>query len=123
MKKENNTETVNEYMRALEHPLKTEIEFVRSTILNASNKIAERVKWNAPSFYYKKDMATFNLRQRNFIHLVFIFPDGLIENTSGLLEGDYIDRRMIYFQNMEDIKSKKTALEDVVREWVKLINE
>jgi hypothetical protein len=123
MKKENNTETVNEYMRALEHPLKTEIEFVRSSILNASNKIAERVKWNAPSFYYKKDMAAFNLRQRNFIHLVFIFPNGLIENTSGLLEGDYIDRRMIYFQNMEDIKSKKTALEDVVREWVKLINE
>jgi hypothetical protein len=41
---------VNEYMRALEHRLKAEMEAVRAIILNANDQITEGIKWNAPSF-------------------------------------------------------------------------
>ena len=121
-KKENNTDTVNAFMMALEHPLKAEIEEVRRIILAANDKIAERVKWTAPSFYYKEDLGAFHVRQEEFVHLMLVFPRGLITHESGLLKGNYTDRRMAYFYNMEDIESKKTALENIVNEWVKLID-
>lgn len=117
----NGTEKVNELMAQLQHPLKAEIEAVRAIILKANNKIAERVKWNAPSFYFNKDMAAFHTRATQHVHLVFVFHDGaMIRESDGLLEGDYKDRRMAYFKDMADVKAKKKALEKVVNEWVKL---
>lgn len=119
-----NIETVDEYMTKLKHHLKAEVEALRSIILNANSKIAERVKWNSPSFYYKKDLAAFNLRAVGFVHIVFVFYNGdMIHESGGLLEGDYKDRRMAKFYSMEDIISKKTLLEKVVNDWLALIDK
>jgi hypothetical protein len=113
---------VEEFMKKLEHPLKQEMELVKSIILNANYKIQERVKWNAPSFFYLKDMAAFNPRDLKKIHLIFIFHNGkMIKESEGLLEGEYKDRRMAYFYSREDIMAKKPALEKVVNKWVNLI--
>lgn len=119
----NDTEKVNELMQRLQHPLKAEIEAVRSIILQASSKMAERVKWNAPSFYYKKDMAAFHTRATRHVHLVFVFHNGAMIHDSNLLEGDYKDRRMAYFKDMADVKAKKKELERVVKAWVELHEE
>ena len=114
-------EAVDAYMNALEHPLKAEIAAVRSIIVNANSKVQERVKWNAPSFYYKDDIAAFNPRANGFVQLVFVFHRGkMIEDRLGLLEGDYKDRRLARFEDMRDIKAKKAALEQVVNRWIEL---
>lgn len=119
----NDSEAVNEYMRKLKHPLKAEMEAVRAIILKASSKVQERVKWNAPSFFYQEDLAAFNPRAKAYVHLVLLFPKGLVKEDTGLLEGNFKDRRMAYFYNMADVKSKKAALEKVVKDWVKLIDQ
>lgn len=116
-----NTATVNEYMKNLEHPLKSEMEAVRTIILQANSLISERIKWNSPSFYYKGDMAVVVPRANGKIHIVF--PNGIIINDpTGLLEGDYKDRRMAYFYDMADIKAKQAALEQIVNDWVNLMD-
>ncbi|MBK7568346.1 MAG: DUF1801 domain-containing protein [Bacteroidetes bacterium] len=115
-------ESPDSLMQASEHPLKQEIEELRIIIKNASSKIAERIKWNAPSYYYIKDMAAFNLHQEKFIQIIFIFYNGAMINDSGdLLEGKWKDRREARFYSMDDIKNKKTKLEKVVLEWIDLI--
>ena len=115
-------ESPDSLMQASEHPFKPEIEELRIIIKNASSKITERIKWNAPSYYYIKDMAAFNLHQEKFIQIIFIFYNGTMINDSGdLLEGKWKDRREARFYSMEDIKNKKTKLEKVVREWIDLI--
>jgi hypothetical protein len=117
-------EKVTDYMLKLEHPQKAEIESLREVIKNANSKITERVKWNAPSYYYKADMAAFNPRAKGFVQIIFVFPkEGMIKDTSGLLEGDWKDRRMAKFYDLEDIKSKKSALEKVVNDWVNSMEE
>ncbi|MGH6624124.1 MAG: DUF1801 domain-containing protein [Burkholderiaceae bacterium] len=114
-------EAVDAYMHALEHPLKAEIAAVRNIIVNANSKVQERVKWNAPSFYYKDDIAAFNPRANGFVQLVFVFHRGkMIEDRLGLLEGDYKDRRLARFEDMRDIRAKKAALEQVVNRWIEL---
>jgi hypothetical protein len=116
-KKLDDTPKVDAYMRALEHPLKAEIEAVRGIILGAHAGVTEGIKWNAPSFYYKGDMVVFNPRAQEYVHLVF--PNGIvIKDDTGLLEGDYIDRRMAYFRSMDEVKAKQAALENAVRSWV-----
>jgi hypothetical protein len=115
---------VNTWMAQLQHPLKAEIEVLRTIIKNANPKIAERVKWNAPSYYYKFDMAAFNPRQQSFVHLIVVFPkDTAINDSTGLLEANHKDRREVKLYSMQDIEAKKTALERIVNAWVKLVDE
>lgn len=100
-------------------PCKAEIEAVRAIIMNADAKLAERIKWNAPSFYYLKDMAAFHLRSRSFVHLIFLFPDGMdIDDSIGILEGRHVGRREIKFHGMADIEAKKPVFEKLVKDWV-----
>jgi hypothetical protein len=119
----NDTAGVNAYMRQSTHPLKAEMDAVRSIIMRANDKITERVKWNAPSFFYKLDMAAFNPRATDCVQVVFVFHDGaMLDERFGLLEGDSPDRRVAKFYDMADIASKKAALERVVNSWVKFID-
>jgi hypothetical protein len=115
------TEAVDDYMRNLDHPMKAEIEALRSIILNANPKVQERVKWNAPSFYYKDDIAAFHPRAKGYVHIVFVFHRGkMIEDGLGVLEGDYKDRRMAKFHDMADIEARREALERIINQWVEM---
>lgn len=114
-------EVVDAYMRDLDHPFKAEIEAVRRIILGASDKLAERIKWNAPSFYYKEDFGAFNLRANEFAHLILLFPGGAgMDDRTGLLEGKHKDRREAKFHGMDDVKSKQGSLQKLVKRWVAL---
>ena len=113
-------EQVQMYMDKLEHPLKEEIEAVRKIIkLNA--KIAERIKWSAPSYRYKEDLVTFHLRPINHIHLVFHHPK-IVEIKSALLEGDYKDRRMMYLRSMKEIKAHAKELRQIINHLITFID-
>lgn len=114
------TDKVDEFLENLSHPLKAEVEAVRSIIKGVDKNIAEEIKWNAPSFNYKGEyLVTFNLRETERIHLVFHNPR-IPEVKSALLEGNYKDRRMLYLTDMDDIQAKKTALEKILKQLIKL---
>ena len=122
LKTYNDTAYVNEFMSKFEHPFKAEIEAIRAIILKADSHITEGIKWNAPNFYYKGDMVVFTPHIKTYVHMVF--PNGVvIDDDTGLLEGDYIDRRMAHFHSMDDIQAKKDALEKVVRRWIELMDQ
>lgn len=113
---------VDDFMRDLDHPLKAEVQAVREIIQGVSPAITEEIKWNAPTFSYQGYLVTFNLHATDRVHLVFhngvILPD-----PTGLLEGDYKDRRMAYLQDMDDVEAKKAALQDLVRSWITLMDQ
>lgn len=114
------SDKVDEFLRDIRHPLTAEVEAVRSIIKGVNKDINEEIKWKAPSFNYKGEyLVTFNLRETKRIHLVFHNPN-IPMIKSRLLEGDYKDRRMTYFSDMNDIKSKKTELEKILKQLIKL---
>jgi uncharacterized protein YdhG (YjbR/CyaY superfamily) len=126
MKKSNakpdNTEQVNEFMAKLDHPFKAEVQMIREIIKNVDNDITEQIKWKAPSFSYKGEyLVTFNLWEKRKIHLVFHNP-AISKVKSKLLEGDYEHRRMTYFSDENDIRAKKKALENTLRDLIQLQN-
>src|SRR5689334_8979559 len=77
--KPSDEEHVANYMRDLKHPLKAEMEELRKIIKGVDKRIGERIKWNAPSYYYVQDMVTFgpsrpNAPNGNKLLLVFHHP-------------------------------------------------
>lgn len=113
-------EKVMAYLQQLDHPLKPEIEQLRTIVKSAHPQISERIKWNAPSYYTSADLLTFNLRPTQHVHLVFHHP-AIVQIQSPLLEGDYKDRRMAYFANMEAVLAHQPELERIVKEYVSLV--
>ena len=113
------------FLRDLDHPLKTEIEAVRTIILGADPAIGELIKWKAPTFRAADDFATVNLRSTDSLQLIFHtgakVKDGAgpkVEDPAGLLKWLAKDRAMVTLGTGEDIALRRSALEALVRAWI-----
>ncbi len=115
------TKVVDEFFDKLDNPLKEEMKKVREIILGANDKITESIKWSAPSFAYKDNMCTFNPRAKKFVNLTF-HKGALINDDSGLLEGDKPEARVARFYDLDDVMAKKEKLEAVVNKWVETMD-
>ncbi|MBK5277315.1 MAG: DUF1801 domain-containing protein [Bacteroidia bacterium] len=128
------TEQVTAHIARLDPSVGKIVEALRQIILRTDKAIGERIKWNNPSFYYAGEMKSFDPKEYNREIAVFnlfksrimlVFPSGAkVKNATGLLEGEYKDgRRVTIFKDIKDVKSKANALQDVIREWLKLIDK
>jgi len=122
-------------MKALEHPMKDAASALRQIILSTGKTIGEEIFWNAPAFFYtgemkpfepkeyKRYIVGFNFYKKDCIRLIFL-TGAKLNDTSGLLEGDYADgRRLAVFYSMEDVKSKEKNLQKLVKKWLKLVDK
>lgn len=115
---------VDVYMKALKHPRKSEISALRAIIKKSSNKISERIKWNAPSYHYNGvDMAAFNPWSKTSAQLIMLFPRGMVKDPDKLLLGEWKGRRMMEFSSMKEVKEKQLALTKIIKAWVRTIEE
>jgi len=82
-------EQVKEWMDDLDPDLKSSINAVRKIIKSAGPQLSERIKWNAPSYYYKEDIVTFGpVKAKDKLILVFHHPNIVkIRSAPGELQG------------------------------------
>lgn len=121
-KKTTDEEQVAAYMNKLDAETKSEIDAVRKIIRKASAKLNERVKWNAPSYYYKDDIVTFGPYRTQKLLLVFHHPS-VVKIKSPLLEGDYKDRRLVRFKNKSEADKNKKELARIIKEIINMIDK
>ncbi|MEO6330716.1 MAG: DUF1801 domain-containing protein [Ginsengibacter sp.] len=121
-KKSSDEEQVSLYLNKLEPSVRDEINAVRKIINDAAPQLNERIKWNAPSYYYKDDILTFGPYKTGKILLVFHHPF-VIKIESELLEGNYKDRRLVYFKNKTEAKKHKKELSGIINGIMKLIDK
>jgi hypothetical protein len=108
---------VDDWMANADNPFKDLWEIIRRTILNTDSKMEEDIKWGAPTFMYKGNLATFNPRAKKFVNLTF-HTGATINDPEGVLEGDAAEARVLRVANEEEFNSKKSGLESVVRNWI-----
>ncbi|WDF77789.1 DUF1801 domain-containing protein [Mucilaginibacter sp. AW1-7] len=128
-----NAQLVTEYIEKLDAPVAQIVQAIRQIVLNVDPEIGEEIKWNAPSFLYTGEMKPFNPKEyKRYImvmnlhkRILLVFPSGAkVNDTSGLLTGDYTDgRRLVYIKDMDDLKSKEPAIRKVVLDWLALIEK
>jgi hypothetical protein len=130
-----NSEQVAIYMQNLQHPMLEVIEELRKIIKESHPEMEEIIAWNVPTYNYAGDMKPFNpkeykryimgfnLFKKDCIRLIFLTGAKLTDTTK-ILEGDYKDgRRLVSFNSMEDVKAKKQALQDLIKEWINLVEQ
>ncbi len=120
------TDTVDEFLRKLDHPLRAALEAVRAVILGADARISEGIKWNAPSFRTGEWFATINVRKDEvlvILHLGAKVKDdstaGMkITDPGGILEWLSGDRAAVRFRDLKAVSSGKEAFASIVRQWI-----
>jgi hypothetical protein len=121
------TDSVAEFLRRLDHPLKKEIVAVRQIILGLNPAIREEIKWNAPSFFTTEHFATFNLRARDRIQLVLHQGAKVKDNATrpsipdptGLLKWLSTNRALLTLPDAKNVGASRKALEALIRAWIR----
>ena len=114
-------DAVKSWLDKLDAATRKQIDAVRKIIKSSSPLLNERIKWNAPSYYYKGDIVTFGpSRKKDQVLLVFHHPN-IVKIKSALLEGNYKDRRLVYFNSPTEITAGKKELGRIVKAVVKMI--
>ena len=132
--KPSNRELVTAHIQKLDPVLGNIVQTIRDIVLSTDAEIGEEIKWNSPAFYYTGDMKPFDPKEykRHIIvmnlhkgRIMLVFPSGAkVNDTSGLLEGDYKDgRRIAVFKDKEDVLAKREVLQNVIKTWLSLIEK
>ncbi len=110
---------VDDFLKKKKNPLTAEIQRVREIILETSDKVEEVIKWSAPTFMYKGNIASFYMNAKKHVSLMF-HAGASIPDKFGLLEGSGNVSRVAKFEDMKDIEKKKKALQSLIKEWIKM---
>ncbi len=113
---------VDEYLSKKGHPLTKEIDKVRKIILETDPRVEECIKWSSPTFMYKGNMASFFMNAKKHISLMF-HKGAMINDPSGLLQGEGKEGRTAKFADMDEIEKRKEDLQAVVKEWINMMDE
>lgn len=132
LKDESDSAGVAAHIAKFDPAIRPVVEKIRQIILKTDKSVGERIRWNNPSFFdlgkmkpfapkeYKREIAVFNLHKNRIMP---VFPSGAkVNDTSGLLKGDYKEgRRIVIFTDLDDVDSKRDALQNVVRRWLEMV--
>ena len=88
------------------------------------------IKWNSPSFRTTEYFATLNLRAKDGKDRVWLIlhrgakakdntKDLRIADPTGLLKWLAKDRCLVTFDDGKVVKAKKSALQAIIREWIR----
>ena len=115
-------------LAALAHPLEPAIRTLRAAVLAADSRIAEAIKWNAPSYHVDgAHFATFHLRNKASVQLVLHLGAktrpaatvrSAVSDPDGLLEWKSPDRATLTVSDAAHAGAAAPALTAIVRTWM-----
>jgi uncharacterized protein YdhG (YjbR/CyaY superfamily) len=118
---------VNIFLDELKHPLRTEINLLRSIILVSNSGLIENVKWNGPNFCFEnQDRITMRIQPPTQIQIIFHRgakvkeqpKERLLKNDFGILVWKENDRAIATFSNIDEINSNKDNFTKIVTGWI-----
>jgi hypothetical protein len=116
---------VGAFLAALDHPLKDVILAIRQVILAVDPRIAEGIKWNAPSFRTAEWFATFHLRAKAGVQVILHLgakvregPAVPVADPDSLLVWLGKDRASVTFRDAGDVAVKREAFAGLIRSWI-----
>ncbi|MCU6482729.1 DUF1801 domain-containing protein [Arthrobacter sp. A2-55] len=113
----NRNPEVDAWFDSYDNPQRELVASVRAYILSLDPALGEAVKWKAPTFIYRGNIASFFPRSKKTVTLMF-HQGASIDDPLGLLEGDGEVSRVARFADAADLEAKKPALAAVIRAWM-----
>lgn len=107
---------VDAWLATYDNPMKDVVIAVREVILNADARMTETIKWQAPTFVYKGNLASFFPKSKAHASLMF-HKGASLKGDFPNLEGDGKEARTMKFLDLADLKAKETELAAIVVAW------
>ncbi len=118
---------VSLFLDTLNHPLRNEIDSLRSIIIQANGELEENIKWNSPNYGFgNEDRITVRVQPLKKIQLIFHRgakkleqpSDRLIQDKSTLLQWKENDRAVVTFKNATEIEYASSDLSAIINKWI-----
>ncbi|MDQ3114645.1 MAG: DUF1801 domain-containing protein, partial [Actinomycetota bacterium] len=90
---------------------------VRDAVLDADPRVEETIKWQAPTFMFKGNIASFYPRSKRAVSLMF-HTGASLPDPVGVLEGEGDTSRVARFVDAADLDAKRSALQELVRAYI-----
>lgn len=116
---ENRNPVVDAWFETYVNPQIDLVQAVRRVILGTDPRITETIKWKAPTFMYRGNLASFYPKSAQHVSLMF-HRGAALPDPTGLLEGDGDTSRVARFHDREDLAAKEEALRGLVRAWIEV---
>jgi hypothetical protein len=108
---------VDEWFERYDNPQKDLADAVRRAILDADERVTETIKWQAPTFVYRGNIASFYPKSKAHVSLMF-HSGASLPDPEGLLAGEGDVSRVARFADAAELSRKKAALQELIRAWV-----
>lgn len=115
----NKSDEVEKWLATYDNPMKSVVMEVREIILAADPRIEECIKWQAPTFTYKGNLASFFPKSKQHASLMF-HKGAEIPGTFRFLEGDGKEARNMKFADLGDLDRKSKELKAITIAWCDL---
>ena len=113
------SDEVDAWLAQYDNPMKPVVEAVRAVILSADPRIEETVKWQAPTFAYKGNLASFFPKSKGHASLMF-HTGASIPGDYPSLEGEAKEGRTMRFADLNAVTAKADELSRIVVAWCDL---
>jgi len=107
---------VDAWLAAYDNPMKPVVIAIRDVILAADPRVTEDIKWQAPTFIYKGNIASFFPKATKHASLMF-HKGAQIRGTFPNLVGDGKEARSFKVMSLEDLAEKSAELEQIIAAW------
>jgi hypothetical protein len=108
---------VDAWFERYENPQRELVQAVREAVLDADERVTETIKWQAPTFMYKGNIASFYPKTTK--HASLMFHRGAdLDDPDGLLEGEGDVSRVARFLDADDLDRKRETLQRLIRNWI-----
>jgi hypothetical protein len=110
---------VDAWFDRYDNPQRELVLAVREAVLDADDRVTEVIKWQAPTFVYKGNIASFYPKTRTHASLMF-HRGAALDDPDGLLEGEGDVSRVARFLDADELDAKRDALQRLIRQWIEL---
>src|SRR5262245_20806055 len=107
---------VDAWFSRYDNPMKAVVMRMRELILAADPRIDECTKWQAPTFVYEGNLASFFPKSKQHASLMF-HSGAKIPGKHPILEGTAATGRSIKIASVAEADAAKKDLERVVKAW------
>ena len=114
---DNRNPDVDQWLEHYDNPQRELVAKIRTFILACDPAVTEAIKWQAPTFIYKGNIASFFPNAKKNVTLMF-HQGASIQDEAGLLEGDDEVSRVARFVDDADFEAKEAALRAVILAWI-----
>ena len=110
------TKEVDAWFARYEKPMKDVVLQIRDIVLRADERISECIKWQAPTFTFEGNLASFFPKSKQHASLMF-HMGARIPGNHPRLEGSGDTSRVMKIGSVEEASRARADIERIVRAW------